>query len=56
VSVDRTLVGLERFAVNGVEQLGAGEDAAGLGRQGRQQLELGRGQVDSGAANADFAP
>jgi hypothetical protein len=42
--------------VDRIEQLGAGEDAAGLGGQRRQQFELGRGQVDRGAANADLAP
>ena len=47
VGVDRPLVRLEGHAVDRVEQLRAREDAPGLARQRRQQLELGGGQLDS---------
>ena len=42
VGVDRPLVRLERDAVDGVEELGPGEDPAGLGGERREELELGR--------------
>ena len=47
MGIDRALVRLERDAVDGVEQLAAREDAAGLPGQREQQLELGRGEVDA---------
>src|SRR4249920_3439599 len=46
VGVDRALVGLDRHAVHGIEELGPREDAAGFARQGRQELELGGGELD----------
>ena len=49
VRVDRPLVRLEGDAVDGVEQLRAGEDAARLAGHRGQQRELGRRQLDGRA-------
>src|SRR4249919_1145274 len=49
VRIDRALVGLDRDAVYGVEQLGAGEHTTGLAREGHEELKLGRREVDLGA-------
>src|SRR5205809_8014106 len=46
VRVDGALVGLERHAANRTQQLGPAEDAPRLACHGRQQLELGRRQLD----------
>ena len=43
-------------AADGVEQLGAGEDPSGLARQRRQQLELGRRQLDRPLADRQTLP
>src|SRR6266508_1898966 len=56
VGVDRPLVGLERDPVHRVEELAAGEDAARLAHQHRQELELGRRQLDRLAADRDAHP
>src|SRR4029079_206005 len=50
VRVDRTFIALERDAVQRVEQLAPREDAPRLAREGREERELGRGQVDAAAA------
>src|SRR5438093_12373914 len=47
VGVDGALVRLERDPANGTQQLSAAEDPPRLPRHGRQQLELGRRQLDS---------
>ena len=41
--------GLEGVPVDGVEQLGAGQDATRVAREGLDQGELARGQVDDDA-------
>src|SRR5256886_9646407 len=46
VGVDGALVRLERDPANGTQQLSAAEDPPRLTRHGRQQLELGRRQLD----------
>src|SRR4029079_9829275 len=53
VGVDRPLVRLERDPVDGVEQLGAGEDPAGLGGERREELELRGRQLDRAAGGVD---
>ena len=49
VAVDRPLVRLQAEAVDGIEQLAPGEDAARLAGQRRQELEFGRRQLDGPA-------
>ena len=44
--VDRALVGLDRDAVDGVQELRAGEDPAGLPDERGEELELGRRELD----------
>ena len=56
MSVDRTLVGLERDAVDRVEQLRAREDASRLAREGGQESELGRSQVYGPAGDRHAHP
>jgi hypothetical protein len=51
VRIDRALVRLESDAVERVEQLGPGEDPTGARREGREELELGRRQLDGRAAH-----
>jgi len=46
VRVDRAVERLHLHASNRVEQLRAGEDPPGLARERREQLELGRGEID----------
>ena len=55
VAVDRPLVRLEREPVDRVEQLRPRPDAAGLARERRQQLELGRRQRDLAARGGHAA-
>ena len=53
MGVDRPLVGLEGDAVDRVQELAAGEHPARLADHGRQELELGRGELDRPAADRD---
>src|SRR5262245_39386999 len=56
VGVDRPLVRLEGDAVDRVEELGPGEDPAGLRRERRQQLELRGGEIDRTTGDVDPHP
>src|SRR5256885_12693969 len=56
VSVDSALVRLEGHAAHRIQQLRAGEHAARLARQGREQLKLGLGQIHPPAAKARLHP
>src|SRR6266508_333607 len=53
MGVNRPLVGLERDAVDRVQELATGEHAARLAHQRRKELELGRGQLDRPAGDRD---
>ncbi len=56
VCVNGSIERLDIFTADGIEQLRAGEDAAGAARQGRDQLELGRRDVDRLAAASNRQP
>jgi hypothetical protein len=56
VGVDGPLEGLEGDAVDRVKELAPGQDAPGLAREGEQELELGRREVDPTAADGHPQP
>ena len=54
--INGPLVRLERYAAYGVEQLRPREHATRLARERREELELGRREVDGAVGSCDSHP